>query len=185
MDKLALRLEFEEARQLYPGDKRSMIVEWTYFCNLKRFKGRWSEIVPLLIPAIKRQIEHRKIATGFVAEWKGFKSWIYNSYWTLEFGSKITDEAEILKRRAEVAKVKARAEIGPWLREQTPEVRQQYAIDWPIHQWLVDEIERQHERDTYKKYVTGLPDAERQEYLVKHPFHKWLVDEIEKEKAGG
>ncbi len=144
MDKLALRLEFEEARQLYPGDKRSEAVEWTYFCNLKRFKGRWSEIVPLLIPAIKRQIDHRRTATGFVAEWKGFKSWIYNSYWTLEFGSKTTDPAEIRrKRRAKERQELREGGTAIWLREQTPKTRRQYAIDWPIHKWLVDEIEKE------------------------------------------
>ena len=56
MDKLALKITFEEARQLYPGVKRSRAVEWDYFCKLKRFEGRHSQIIPLLIPAIKRKI---------------------------------------------------------------------------------------------------------------------------------
>ena len=89
MDKLALKITFEEARQLYPGDKSGADVEWKYFCGLKRFKGRHSQIIPLLIPAIKKQIAHRENATGFVPAWKGFGSWIYNSYWTREFGVKI------------------------------------------------------------------------------------------------
>ena len=51
MDKLALKITFEEARQLYPGDKNGEDVEWTYFTGLKRFKGRHSQIIPLLVPA--------------------------------------------------------------------------------------------------------------------------------------
>ena len=97
MDKLALRLEFEKARQLYPGDKNGEDVAWKYFCQLKRFKGRWSEIVPLLVPAIKRQIEHRENATGFVPAWKGFGSWIYNSYWTRTFGVKAKNAPKVCK----------------------------------------------------------------------------------------
>ena len=55
-------------------------------------------------------------------------------------------------------------------------------VDWEKRvTGMYRDIQRQTDRETYKKYVTGLPDAERQEYLVKHPFHKWLVDEIEKE----
>jgi len=88
MDKLHMKLMFEEARLLYPGTKRGLEVEWEYFWNLKKFAHRRSEIVSLMVPAIKRQIVRHQDTTDFVPSWKNFKSWVYNEYWTLEWGSK-------------------------------------------------------------------------------------------------
>lgn len=88
MDKLSMKVSFEQARELYPGRKRGLDAEWDYFYGLTRFKHRRGEVVSLMLPAIQRQIEHRKNATGFIPAWKDFKSWVYNSYWTLEYGSR-------------------------------------------------------------------------------------------------
>lgn len=71
-----------------------------------------------------------------------------------------------------------------WLNGTGWDVGDKEEIDWKKEvARRKSDNEKQEERDTYKKYVTGLSDAERQEYLVQHPFHKWLVDEIEAENS--
>ena len=141
MDKLDMKIRFEAARYLYPGTKRGPVIEWQYFMSLGKFNGRRSVIIPLLVPAIKKQIAHRKAATDFVPPWKHFKSWVYNSYWTLEFGSAITDPQEIIRKRQAKQRGADRENIEGWLREQTSTTRLAYAAAWPNHKWLVDEIE--------------------------------------------
>jgi len=141
MDKLDMKIRFEAARYIYPGTKRGPVIEWEYFMSLKRFNGNRSVIIPLLVPAIKKQIAHRKNATDFVPPWKHFKSWVYNSYWTLEFGAAITDPQEIMRKRQDKQRDIDRENVGKWLRGQTLEARKEYAGNWPNHKWLVDEIE--------------------------------------------
>ncbi len=46
---------FEQSRQLYPGTKRGGQTE---FGNFKRHKD-WKTVLPLLKPAVERQIEWR------------------------------------------------------------------------------------------------------------------------------
>tara|TARA_Y100000310_G_C20014261_1_gene504385 strand:+ start:51 stop:416 length:366 start_codon:yes stop_codon:yes gene_type:complete len=77
---------FDEARKLYPGTKRGLKVEWDSF--RKKHKN-YRKIVPLLKPAIERQIAHKKklkAAKRFVPEWKNFKTWINQSCWEEELG---------------------------------------------------------------------------------------------------
>ena len=80
---------FDEARRLYPHRKLGLEVEFNYF---KKKHKNWRQILPLLKPAIERQIKWRKEVTSknyanpkfreFIPEWKHFQSWICNSYWT-------------------------------------------------------------------------------------------------------
>lgn len=76
------KIDFEIARKLYPGRKRGLATEFTYFCKVTR---DWQEVLPKLLPAIKAQIKWRKNTTDkFIPAWKDFSSWIYNRYWEME-----------------------------------------------------------------------------------------------------
>jgi len=50
---------FEEARNVYPGNKRGSETEYDNF--VKKHKD-WKDVLPLLKPAIEAQIEWRKNA---------------------------------------------------------------------------------------------------------------------------
>lgn len=71
---------FDEARKIYPGTKRGNQTEFENF--FKKHKD-WKEVLPLLKPAIEKQITWRKNAKGsdFVPAWKNFKTWINNRCW--------------------------------------------------------------------------------------------------------
>jgi hypothetical protein len=76
--------EFERARKLYPAPKLGLQVELDHF--IKKHKN-WREIIPLLEPAIKRQILWRQNAKDqWRPRWKHFQSWLNNKYWTLDVG---------------------------------------------------------------------------------------------------
>lgn len=71
---------FDEARKLYPGGKRGLPPE------LKNFKKKyrdWVQIVPLLMPAIKKQIAWRD-TSDWRPRWKEFVTWINTAWWTWE-----------------------------------------------------------------------------------------------------
>jgi len=72
---------FEQARKIYPGTKRGLDTEFVYFCKMHK---DWRDVLPLLKPAIERQISYRKKAKGFVPEWKHFKTWLYSKSWEEE-----------------------------------------------------------------------------------------------------
>jgi len=76
---------FDTARKAYPGTKRGLDPEWTGFLKAC---PKYSESLPLLLPAIEREIEHRKkqVASGFVPQWANFSTWINQKRWTQEFG---------------------------------------------------------------------------------------------------
>ncbi len=70
---------FEKARKLYPGVRRGYDTE---LLNLKKHHRDWKAILPLLLPAIEKQILWRKSANGeFRPEWKYFQTWINNRCW--------------------------------------------------------------------------------------------------------
>jgi len=76
--------EFEEARKMYPGTKRGLNTE---FGNFKKKHKDWKSAIPLLVPAIKNQIEiKRKLLAQnrFVPEWKHFRTWINQRCWEEE-----------------------------------------------------------------------------------------------------
>ena len=72
---------FEESRKLYPGTKRGCEVE---FKCLKKHKD-WLEVLPLLKPAIEKQIRWRQDANGeFRPCWQNLKTWLNNRSWEME-----------------------------------------------------------------------------------------------------
>ena len=74
--------QFESARKLYPGTKRGFGPEWDDFRKKHR---NWKEVLPLLYPAIEEQSRVRKIRRGanvWTADWKNFKTWLYQGCWT-------------------------------------------------------------------------------------------------------
>jgi len=75
---------FEIFRQNYPGTKRGFDSE---FENLKKKHKNWKEIVPLLSDALIYQQSAREIkrmAGGFVPEWKNLQTWINQKCWEEE-----------------------------------------------------------------------------------------------------
>jgi hypothetical protein len=72
--------QFEQARKIYPGTKRGCETE---FANFEKHKD-WKKVLPLLKPAIEKQIEWRresKAANIWVPKWKNFQTWINNRCW--------------------------------------------------------------------------------------------------------
>lgn len=77
---------FDLARKEFLGDKRGLQTEFDYL--VKILPNEFKEIIPLLLPAIKAQIEYKnelKSRKLFVPEWPHFKTWIYNRRWEDEF----------------------------------------------------------------------------------------------------
>ena len=77
---------FEQARRIYPGDKRGAQTE---FENLKRKHKDWTQIIPALEPAIQFQImtrEKMQKQGEFVPPWKHFKTYINNRCWESKSG---------------------------------------------------------------------------------------------------
>lgn len=88
LDDSALSQEFESARKAYPGTKRGHDPEWTNF--LKKHGREKRRIIPLLLPAIHRELAHKtglKAAGAFCPEWKNFQTWINGEFWTTEYNS--------------------------------------------------------------------------------------------------
>jgi hypothetical protein len=82
----AAKKYFESARLLYPGNRNGLESEWD---NFEKKNPEYDEILPLLIPAIEREIAHKaalKASNQFCAEWKNFQTWINKKCWTQEFG---------------------------------------------------------------------------------------------------
>ena len=80
------RLQFDEARKLYPGSKRGLETE---FQNFKKKHRDWKEAVPLLLPNIQLWIKHRewleeiqkKDRKVFIAQWKSLERWVNGRFW--------------------------------------------------------------------------------------------------------
>lgn len=77
---------FEVFRKRYPGTKRGHKIE---FENLKKKNpSTWQSIIPLLLPAIEREIRHHEEAAAagvFVPAYANLATWINQSRWTSEF----------------------------------------------------------------------------------------------------
>lgn len=77
---------FDEFRKAYKGKKRGLATELD---NLKKKHPKdWKEIVPLLMPALEREEQHRKIAKAageFVPQWAMLQTWINQSRWEMEY----------------------------------------------------------------------------------------------------
>ena len=69
---------FEQSRLLFPGTKRGSQTE---FDNFKKHKD-WKNVLPLLKPAVERQIQWRLNSNGdFRPGWKNFRTWINRTCW--------------------------------------------------------------------------------------------------------
>lgn len=83
---------FDAARKLYPGSKRGNANEFKNFVTNSLYPKKGlckydiEEVLPLLEPAIRRQIKWREEAKAseFRPEWKGFQVWVNDQYWEFE-----------------------------------------------------------------------------------------------------
>lgn len=76
---------FDEFRKSYPGTKRGLITE---FENFKKKHKDWKDILPLLLPAIKKEIawhEEKQRKKEFCPEYKMLQTWINKRCWEQEF----------------------------------------------------------------------------------------------------
>lgn len=79
-----LEQEFEDFRKAYPGRKRGHDTEFQAF---KRKHKNWTEIVPLLMPALQRLIEHNEKAQAagqWTASYANLSTWLYQARWEEE-----------------------------------------------------------------------------------------------------
>ena len=77
---------FEVFRKRYPGTKRGHKVEFENF--KKKNPATWQSIIPMLLPAIEREIRHHEeseAARVFVPAYANLATWINQSRWTSEF----------------------------------------------------------------------------------------------------
>lgn len=73
---------FDIARKKFGGSKRGNLTE---FLNFQKKHSDWKEVIPLLEPAVQKQIVWRAIANGeFRPPWMNFSTWINNRCWELE-----------------------------------------------------------------------------------------------------
>lgn len=80
----ALEQQFEDFRKAYPGRKRGFDTEFEAF---KRKHKNWTEIIPLLMPALQRLIaftEASKAAGQWTASFANLSTWLYQSRWEEE-----------------------------------------------------------------------------------------------------
>ena len=76
---------FELARKSYLGTKK---VAKTEFDNLVKKHKDWKEVLPLLLPAIQKEIEHHrwlKENNEFCPSYKNLQTWINQRCWEQEF----------------------------------------------------------------------------------------------------
>lgn len=72
---------FEDFRKAYPGRKRGLKTELDAF---KRKYRNWSEIVPLLMPALERLIAYTEQAQrteGWAPRYANLSTWLYQARW--------------------------------------------------------------------------------------------------------
>lgn len=80
-----LEAMFDSFRKAYGGTKRGLKVELD---NFKKKNDNWREIVPLLMPALEREIAYREQAQAagqFVPNWAYLQTWINQRRWETEF----------------------------------------------------------------------------------------------------
>ncbi len=78
---------FDQFRRLFGGTKRGLSTEFEYF---QKDHKDWADALPLLLPAVQRQllVRERKSRSGeFVPYWKDLKTWIHNRCWEEEEGT--------------------------------------------------------------------------------------------------
>lgn len=131
-------------RKYYPGEKRGLDTEFNYFCKTH---SDWKEILPLLLPAVKREESRRADLEGankFVPNWKHLKTWIYNRCWEVTSGQTVTVEENADREKQVLEKRRAgiRTDYGDYYREQSPEKLAELRKDKThfVRWWLIDEI---------------------------------------------
>jgi len=138
--------EFEKFRKLYPGVKRGLNTELD--CFQKKHKD-WKQVVPLLIPALKDQINRRRIdtyANRFVPPWKHLKTWIYNRCWEEVVGTieTLEEKAEKAKKEREKERNRLREKYQRYLESKSLEALKDIKADNGylayFCSWLIDEI---------------------------------------------
>ena len=151
-------LVFDVVRKAYPGTKRGLETEFYNFVwQSKHPKAgmppfNFVEVLPLLKPAIKAQIQGRQRAKlgDFVPPWKNFKTWINNRCWEEEgkivYRPLTPEEKATLEKAEAAASEKRRQEIrndeGRYYREQSTEDLEKWLADPKciVRHWLIKEI---------------------------------------------
>lgn len=85
-----LEAQFDAFRKTYRGTKRGLTIELE---NLQKKNENWREIIPLLMPALEREIawrEQQAAAGRFVPEWAYLQTWINQKRWQQEFEAPAT-----------------------------------------------------------------------------------------------
>jgi hypothetical protein len=73
---------YNSFRKLFEGTKKGNETE---FENFKKKHKDWKEVLPLLEPAVKKEIEWRKQKRDFTPQWKNLSTWINQRCWEQEF----------------------------------------------------------------------------------------------------
>lgn len=76
---------FEQSRALYPGAKRGLETE---FKDFKKKHSDWKKVLPLIQPAIEKEIAYKQglVSSGqFCPQWKNFKTWLNQRCWEAEY----------------------------------------------------------------------------------------------------
>ena len=91
---------FEKSRELFPGTKKGNDTEYDNF--VKKHKD-WKDVLPLLLPAVEKQIKYRANIPSdkFIAEWKHFRTWINQRCWEDEMSETVSDSEWIVEKRKE------------------------------------------------------------------------------------
>ena len=82
---------FNSVRELFPGTKKGNDTEYDNF--VKKHKD-WKDVLPLLLPAVEKQIKYRANIPSdkFIPEWKNFQTWIYQRCWEDEMPKTVSDD---------------------------------------------------------------------------------------------
>jgi len=84
-NQLIINADFENFRKEYPGIKTGYQTE---FDNFKKKHKDYKEVLPLLLPALKKEESFKDLQRakgGFVPEWKHLKTWLNQRCWEQEF----------------------------------------------------------------------------------------------------
>lgn len=93
-----LESQFEEFRIAYPGRKRGHDTEFEAF---KRKHKNWTEIVPLLMPALQRLIAYNKAlqaAGQWVANFANLSTWLYQARWEEELPNITSQGSSVIEQ---------------------------------------------------------------------------------------
>jgi len=137
---------FDIARKAYPGVKRGCNTELDYLCSKHK---DWRQVLPLLSPAIKKQVKRREISKAtnrFEPPWKNFKTWLYNRCWEETVGVEESKEEQQAKQREEMNRRKKniRDTYQEYLERKSTSALKDIKADGGhtagLCGWLIDEI---------------------------------------------